>query len=61
MDYYSEIRKLMFEWVEKENISADRLAFEVEEILDEVQCEMGDDFVFFHSFLELYYFDRNLG
>lgn len=43
MDYYGEIRKLMFELVEKENLSADTLAFEVEEILDEVQCEMGDE------------------
>ena len=43
MDYYDEIRRLMFEWVERENLSADRLAYEIEEILDEVQCEMGDE------------------
>lgn len=43
MDYYDEIRRLMFEWVERKNLSADRLAYEIEEILDEVQCEMGDE------------------
>lgn len=43
MDYYDEIRQLMFEWVEKKGISADTLAFEVEEILEEVQAELSEN------------------
>jgi len=43
MDYYGEIRRLMFEWVEKENLSEYRLEFELEEILGEVIEEMRDE------------------